>query len=252
MADNKIYSISAFFPCYNDKGTIATVVLETKATLEKITDDYEIIVIDDGSTDGSRELLLKLQHDVPQLKLVMHEENKGYGGALRSGFNKASKELVFYTDGDGQYDVKELLLLLENLTDDADMVNGYKLSRQDPWHRIIIGYIYQYAVKFLFQLKIRDVDCDFRLLRRKIIDKIRLESNTGTICVELIKKIEYAGFKIKEVGVSHFYRTYGSSQFFSFKRIAKTLRGLIILWFDIIIFKKGIYNDKQRDASKNN
>jgi len=99
----KTYSISAFFPCYNDKGTIATVVLETKLTLEKLTDDYEIIVIDDGSTDGSRELLLKLQHDVPQLKLILHENNQGYGGALRSGFKAASKELIFYTDGDGQY-----------------------------------------------------------------------------------------------------------------------------------------------------
>lgn len=247
---SKIYSISAFFPCYNDKGTIASVVLEIKSTLEKFTDDYEIIVIDDGSTDGSRELLLKLQHDEPRLKLVFHEKNQGYGGALRSGFKAATKELVFYTDGDGQYDVKELSVLLSKLTDEVDIVNGYKLKRQDPLHRIIIGYIYQYTIKFLFQLKIRDVDCDFRLIRRRVFDHIKLASNTGTICVELIKKIEFAGFKLAEVGVSHFYRTYGSSQFFTFKRIAKTLYNLSILWFDLFIYKKvrplvkGYYDSK--------
>ncbi|MDO8667553.1 MAG: glycosyltransferase family 2 protein [bacterium] len=235
----KIYSISTFFPCYNDKGTIASVVLEMKSTLEKLTDNYEIIVVDDGSTDGSCDLLLKLQHDEPQLKLVFHEKNQGYGGALRGGFRAATKELVFYTDGDGQYDVKELPILLEKLTDDIDIVNGYKLKRQDPLLRIIIGYIYQYTIKFLFRLKIRDVDCDFRLIRRRVFDYIKLESNTGTICVELIKKIEFAGFKLAEVGVSHFYRTYGKSQFFTFKRIVKTLYNLSILWFDLFISKKG-------------
>ena len=239
MDDIKIKSISAFFPCYNDKGTIASVILETKSTLEKLTDDYEIIVIDDGSTDGSRELLLKLQHDVPQLKLILHEKNLGYGGALRSGFKAVTKELIFYTDGDGQYDVKELTFLLAKLTEGVDVVNGYKLKRQDPWLRVIIGYIYQYAVKFLFQLKIKDVDCDFRLIRRKVIDKIELESNTGTICVELIKKIELAGFKFTEVGVSHYYRTYGSSQFFTLERIIKTLYRLLILWFSLFVFKNG-------------
>lgn len=236
----KQYSISAFFPCFNDKGTIASVVLEMKLTLEKLTDDYEIIVVDDGSTDGSRDLLLKLQHEIPQLKLVFHKKNKGYGATLKSGLRAATKELVFYTDGDGQYDVKELPLLLEKLTPEVDIINGYKIRRKDPLFRIIIGYIYQYAVKFLFQLKIRDVDCDFRLLRRKILERIKLKSDTGTICVELIKKLEFAGFKFREVGVSHHYRSYGSSQFFTTARIAKTLSQLSILWFNLFIFK----NDK--------
>jgi len=244
MQKNSKYSISVFFPCYNDKGTIATLVLEAQSVLEKLTNDFEIIVIDDGSTDGSRDLLLKLQHDVHQLRLVMHDKNKGYGGALKSGFKAATKELVFYTDGDGQYDVKEIPKLLEKMTDDVDIVNGYKIKRHDPLHRVIIGYIYQEIMRLAFHLPIKDPDCDFRLMRRKIFEKINLKSNTGTICIELVKKAQQAGFKFAEVGVSHYFRVYGKSQFFNFKRVFKTLAKLITLWFELIIFKQNKKNEK--------
>lgn len=247
MVNGKANSISVFFPCYNDKGTIASLVLDARTVLEKITDDYEIIVVDDGSTDGSRDLLLAMQGDTPQLKLVMHENNRGYGGALRSGFKAASKELVVYTDGDGQYDVKELPLLLEKMADGIDVVNGYKIKRNDPLYRIVIGWLYQYFIKALFQIKIKDVDCDFRLIRKKAVEAIKLESNTGTICIELVKKIEKAGFKFKEVGVHHYFRTYGKSQFFNFKRVFKTLSGIISLWVDIFIVKKGINKYDKKD-----
>lgn len=236
MSNNKQYSLSVFFPCYNDKGTIASMVLEAQSVLEKLTSDYEVIVIDDGSTDGSRNLLLKLQHDVPQLKLIFHKENKGYGGALRSGFKTAAKELIFYTDGDAQYDIKELPKLLEKLTKDVDIVNGYKIKRNDPLHRIIIGFVYQHIMKIIFWLPIRDPDCDFRLMRRKIFDYIKLKSNTGIITIELVKKIQQAGFCFAEVGVHHYFRTYGKSQFFNFKRVFKTLWRLIFLWFELIVF----------------
>jgi len=238
MGDSEKKSISVFFPCYNDRGTIASLVLDVKAVLERITDDYEIIVVDDGSTDGSRDLLLKLQHDEPQLKLIFHEKNIGYGGALRSGFKTADKELIFYTDGDGQYDVKELPLLLEKLTDDIDVVNGYKIKRSDPLHRVIVGWFYQHAIKIAFSLPISDPDCDFRLIRRKVFDAVKLESNTGTITVELVKKIQCAGFKFAEVGVHHYFRVYGKSQFFNFSRVFKTLWKLKSLWVELILFNK--------------
>ncbi|MBI4122628.1 MAG: glycosyltransferase family 2 protein [Parcubacteria group bacterium] len=236
--DNRPYSITAFFPCYNDKGTIAALVLEVKKVLERITDDYEIIVIDDGSMDGSRELLLELQHDVARLKLVMHEKNRGYGGALRSGFAAAAKELIFYTDGDGQYDVRELPLLLEKMDDDVDIVNGFKIKRNDPFHRIIIGWIYQEAMRLVFWLPIRDPDCDYRLIRRAVFGRVRLTSSTGTITIEMVKKFQQAGFRFAEVGVHHYFRTYGTSQFFNFRRVFRTLWKLLFLWFELIVFKK--------------
>lgn len=238
------YSVSVFFPCYNDKGTIATLVREAKSTLEKITDDFEIIVIDDGSTDGARELLTELQNDVAQLKLVFHEKNKGYGGALQSGFKAASKELVFYTDGDAQYDVKELTKLYELFGDDVDVVNGFKIKRNDPLHRVLIGKLYQNVMKVAFQLPIKDPDCDFRLMRKSSLEKFPLESMTGTICIELVKKLDITGARFKEVGVSHFHRIYGKSQFFNFSRVARTLWKLMFLWVELMLrrsaFKKQI------------
>ena len=125
--------------------------------------------------------------------------NRGYGGALRSGFATASKDVIFYTDGDAQYDPSEIELLWPKMAPGVDLVNGYKISRSDPWHRIIIGRIYHHTVKMMFGLRVRDVDCDFRLLRRSIFERVRLEKNSGVICLEMMKKIQDAGFSIVEV-----------------------------------------------------
>lgn len=228
-------SLSIFFPCYNDKGTIGTLVWEAKAVAEKLTDDFEVIVIDDGSSDGSRDLLRALQKEWSELKLIFHQKNRGYGGALRSGFKAATKELVFYTDGDAQYDVSELPLLWEKMTPDVDVVNGYKIKRHDPLHRIIVGYVYQWVARIAFALPIRDVDCDFRLIRRKVFGAIELTSNTGTITVELVKKIQNAGFHFAEAPLTHRFRIYGTSQFFNLKRVIATLWRLTGLWFEVML-----------------
>ena len=151
---------------------------------------FEIIFIDDGSTDSSREMLEELQHKYSKLRLIFHEKNKGYGGALQSGFKGATKDLIFYTDGDGQYDVFELRKLLRVMQEGVDVVNGYKLDRSDPLHRIVIGKVYLNLMRFLFHFKIRDVDCDFRLMRREIFDCISLHHTSGVICIELVKKME--------------------------------------------------------------
>jgi glycosyltransferase involved in cell wall biosynthesis len=170
--------------------------------------------------------------------VVHHQKNRGYGGALRSGFATASKEFVFYTDGDAQYDPAEMALLWERArSGDVDLVNGYKISRSDPMHRIFIGRFYHHTVKMLFGLRVRDVDCDFRLMRRSIFDRISLEKNSGVICLELMKKIHDAGFRIAEVPVHHYHRAYGKSQFFNFRRIFKTGVDVLKLWYSLVIRK---------------
>lgn len=224
-------SISIMFPAYNDGGTIASMVVTAITTARRLCDDFEVIVVDDGSRDYTAEVLDELaQVYVPHVRIIHHPQNRGYGGALRSGFAAASKEWIFYTDGDAQYDPHELTRLVAAAGDDVDMVNGYKIERNDPLHRIIIGRLYQAGVKLMFGLKLRDVDCDFRLMRRRIFESVRLEADSGVICVELMSKVQYAGFRLAEVPVHHFHRAYGTSQFFNWQRVARTLLALARLW----------------------
>jgi len=233
-------SITAFFPCYNDAGTIASMVALMDLTLRKLTDDYEILVIDDGSSDHSQEILKECESRYERLKVIFHEKNKGYGGALKTGFYSATKEWIFYTDGDFQYDVSEISKLIPEVKDDIDIVNGYKISRSDPFHRKIIGRTYHLIMKLMFGFKLKDVDCDFRLIRRSVFDKIKLEYNSGIICVEMIKKIQDAGFHFAEVPVHHFFRSYGKSQFFNVKRIYHVGKDILKLWWKLVIKKEGV------------
>jgi len=226
-------SISAFFPAYNDGGTIPSMVLTVLMTLRDLTDDYEVIVVNDGSADHTADVLEELASRYPELRIIHHEQNRGYGGALRTGFSSASKDLVFYTDGDAQYDARELTRLYAVWNDEVDFVNGYKISRSDPFHRIIIGRMYHWMVRLAFGLRLRDVDCDFRLMRRDIFDTVSLESDSGVICVELMKKVQDAGFHIAEVPVHHFHRAYGKSQFFNVRRIWRTGLQLWALWWEL-------------------
>ncbi|MGQ9493175.1 MAG: glycosyltransferase family 2 protein [Anaerolineae bacterium] len=231
-------SISVFFPAYNDGGTIASMVISALLTLRELTDDYEVIVVNDGSADYTPEILEELARVYENVRVIHHERNKGYGGALRTGFAKATKDLIFYTDGDAQYDARELKVLYPALVDGVDMVNGYKISRSDPWYRTVIGRIYHWIAKLSFGLKLRDVDCDFRLMRREIFDKVHLESNSGVICVEMMKKIQDAGFVIAEVPVHHYHRVYGRSQFFNFRRTFRVGYDLLRLWVKLVLKPK--------------
>jgi len=227
-------SISAFFPAYNDGGTIASMVISAMLVLEELTDEYEIIVINDGSTDFTPEILDRLAADYARVHVIHHTKNRGYGGALRSGFASATKEWVFYTDGDAQYDVRDLRNLYPLLTPEVDMAQGYKISRNDPWFRKVIGRLYHNMVKRLFGLPLRDVDCDFRLMRREIFDKVKLTRDSGVICVELMKKTHDHGFVIVQGPVSHFHRVYGRSQFFNFRRVFRVGVDLVQLWFELV------------------
>ncbi|MFN8632736.1 MAG: glycosyltransferase family 2 protein [Chloroflexota bacterium] len=230
-------SITAFFPAYNDAGTIASMVVTADRTLRAITDDYEVIVVNDGSPDHTADVLADLQSRYEHLRVVTHKKNRGYGGALRSGFANASKELICYTDGDAQYDPREFKLLVDHLTDDVDMVQGYKLERGDPLHRKVIGRVYHTIVRTMFGLPIRDVDCDLRLIRRHVFDEVELTRDSGVICVEMMTKITQAGFKLTEVPVHHYHRAYGQSQFFNFRRVGRVGIDLIQLWFELVLLR---------------
>lgn len=238
MKQAETMSISAFFPAYNDAGTIASMVETALLTLREITDDYEVIVINDGSKDHTRQVADELARIYPEeVRVIHHIENRGYGGALRSGFAHAAKEWIFYTDGDAQYDVRELKNLVALANDDVDFINGWKIKRNDPLHRVVIGRIYQYTTRFLFGLKLKDVDADFRLMRREVFDRVTLTANSGVICVELMKKVQDAGFRLTEIGVHHFPRTYGRSQFFNFHSLVRVARDLSKLWLQLVIYK---------------
>ena len=231
-------SLSIFFPAYNDAGTIASLALVAHMTARQVTDDYEVIVVNDCSPDHTGELLDEMARHFTWLRVVHHPANRGYGGALRTGFATASKDLVFYTDGDAQYDPREMVKLYQALTPGVDFANGYKIGRSDPLHRKVIGKAYHLFVRTLFGLRLRDVDCDFRLMRRAIFEKVTLTRSSGVICVELMKKVQDHGFRIVEVPVHHYHRSYGRSQFFNVRRVGRTLVDLLRLWVELVLRKE--------------
>src|SRR5438045_3834196 len=153
--------LSVFFPAYNDSGTIASMVIRAVQAASELTPDYEVIVVNDGSVDATAAIADELSRTYPHVRVIHHGNNRGYGGALQTGFAASTKELIFYTDGDAQYDPAELVALWGRLTPAAHLVNGYKISRSDPLHRAIIGRVYHHIVAMMFGLKMRDVDCDF-------------------------------------------------------------------------------------------
>jgi glycosyltransferase involved in cell wall biosynthesis len=236
VGPRKFASLSVFFPAYNDSPSLPALIHKTFAVLERCVEDYEVIVVNDGSQDDTGEVLEALRKEfAPRMRVVTHAENRGYGGALRTGFESATREFVFYTDGDSQYDVEELPRLLALVTDTTGLVNGYKLERHDPAHRIWIGNIYNLCARLMFRLRIRDIDCDYRLIRRSLLESIHLTCTSGTICVELVRKLELSGCEVKEVGVHHYPRLYGRSQFFRFRSLATTFVQLLRLWIRLVI-----------------
>ncbi len=238
MSNNLRPGISVFFPAYNDAHSIGKLVEDALKILPDLTDTYEVIVVNDGSADETQNVLDELTSKHQALRIVRHETNKGYGGALQSGFRAAVNDLVFYTDGDGQYDVRELVKLLPLLGENVDVVNGYKLERTDKMNRKIVGGFYNRLAHFMFSLPIRDVDCDFRLIRREILGKISLHSTSGSICVELVYKLRKAGANFEEIGVNHYARQHGKSQFFTVRRVSKTLLDFFLLWLRLIVLRK--------------
>lgn len=201
-------SVSVFFPCYNEQGNVGRTVENALRVLEKLNADFEIIVVDDGSSDQTGRIADEIAGRDKRVKVVHHDHNRGYGAALQSGFAAATKELVFYTDGDGQFDMNEMPPLLP-LMEHWDIVSGYRLNRRDPLIRKLNGWAWTKLVCLLFGLKIRDVDCAFKLYKREIFDRIELSSTGALIDAEVLARAARKGYRITQKGVHHYPRTAG-------------------------------------------
>ncbi len=219
-------SISVVMPAYNEEANVGPMVSEVLEVMAPLSDDYEVVVVDDGSRDKTAEVVRKLAADHPQVRLVQHQVNKGYGAALYDGFISATRDFVFFTDSDKQFEVAEIGKLLP-LVEEADLVAGYRAPRRDPFHRLLYGWGWTALVTLLFGYTVRDIDCAFKLFRREIIDNIDIKSRGATFSAEFLVRAKRRGYRIREVPVSHLPRTAGSQTGARLDVITRAFRELI-------------------------
>ena len=237
------------FPAFNDEGSIAALVRDALDLLPTLTSDYQVLIINDGSTDRTGQIIDELAAAHPQVRAIHHDRNRGYGGALQTGFKESEKELVFYTDGDGQYDVNELTRLLPLMTEGVGIVAGYKANRADGRVRELLGGTYNRLARLLFRLPIRDVDCDFRLIRRNLLQELNGLANSGAVCVELVHELRARGAVFAEVEVNHYPRLHGRSQFMTPARVMRTLYDFCVLWLKLVCRPKSFRSKQPQQVS---
>ncbi len=229
-----IKNLSVFFPLFNEEGNVETLVKKAIDVLETLKLEYEVILVNDGSTDGTGEAVEKLVSENPRIKAINHPKNLGYGEALKSGFYNAKYETIVYTDGDGQFDFSEITKFLEKIKD-YDLVIGYRIKRRDPMFRILFKKGWKLSLLTFFGLTLKDVDCGFKMIKRKVLEKIpHLESSRGAmINAELAIKTKKYGFKVTQTGVSHYPRLSGKPTGAGIKVIVKSFLDLLRLWWKL-------------------
>ena len=224
----KLSSLSIFFPCYNEEGNVERVTRSAVEAANGFADRFEVIIVNDGSKDRTREIADGLAAEIDEVRAVHNNPNLGYGGAVRRGLVEARMEWIFFTDGDGQFDIRELPKLIE-LLDRCDFAVGRRIKRADSLIRLANAYCWGALVRTLFGLKVRDIDCAFKLLPKSLIDAIELHSDGALISTELLAKARYRGLRIAEVGVHHYPRTAGEQTGANLKVILKAFRELFKL-----------------------
>lgn len=228
-----IDEISVFMPVYNEEANLQRVVLKTISVLDRVAEKWELLIIDDGSRDSTYEVALELTKSDKRIRLISHKENRGYGSALSSGFYNSKFSWIVFTDSDGQFDFNEITGFVEKQKDtNADLVIGYYKSRKVSFGKIITSRLWEFLVFLFFGLRVHDIDCGFKLISKKVIDKIaRLESERGAfISSELLIKSKKAGFKIVEIPVTHYPRTKGEGTGRDLNVIIKSFTDLFKLW----------------------
>jgi glycosyltransferase involved in cell wall biosynthesis len=205
-----VHTLSVVLPAFNEAANIEQVVRDCAAYLEQRMPDYELLVVNDGSRDRTGEILDRLATELPRLRPLHHPQNRGYGAALRTGFDAATKPFVFYMDGDGQFDIRDLDQLLPLATDDEHIVTGFRIERRDPFIRRLNAKLFGgWLVRLLLNVRVRDLNCAFKLIPKRVLDSITLESTGALINAEMYGRAVRKGFRIKEVGVHHYPRTAG-------------------------------------------
>jgi len=232
MVGSEAFSISVFLPCYNEQDNIGRTVEQALDVLKKLNADFEVIIVDDGRSDETAQIADKIAEQNNAVKVVHHPANLGYGAALQSGFKAATKKLVFYTDGDGQFDINELPPLLP-LMKQYDIVSCYRLNRKDSFIRKINGWCWTKLVCLLFGMKLRDIDCAFKLYKREIFDNIRLLSTGALIDTEILARALRKGYRITQKGVHHYPRTAGSQTGANAKVVFRAFKELFKLYHQI-------------------
>lgn len=225
--------LSVFFPAYNEEANLKNTVTEAIKVLEKLTGRWEVIVVDDGSKDKTAEIADSLAKQLPNVRVIHHKQNRGYGAAFKSGVYSAKYKWIAFTDSDGQFDFKEITKLIEKQKEsNADLIIGYYLKRAVPFVREVNTFFWETLVFIMFGLRVRDIDCGFKLISKKVIDTIpKLESERGAfISSEFLIKAKKAGFKIVEVGVHHYPRRAGQATGASLRVIIKSFIDLARLW----------------------
>jgi glycosyltransferase involved in cell wall biosynthesis len=219
-------SVSVILPAYNEEKNIRHAVDSARTVLSQIATDWEIIVVDDGSTDGTAAVCDELVGECDKVRAIRHSSNKGYGAALKSGILAATHEFIFFTDADGQFDLRELARLVE-WADQYDIVMGYRGKRRDPWHRIVNAFGWNVLIRIVFGVRVRDIDCAFKLFRRAVFDRVQIRSAGAMINAEILAQATRYGMKMREVKVSHYPRSYGKASGANIAVIMKAFRELL-------------------------
>lgn len=231
-------SISAVLPAYNEEANIARTARAVAEVMERLGIQYEVIVVDDGSRDRTADVTRELAAENPNIRLVQHKTNQGYGSALATGFGAATKEFIFMTDGDAQFDVSEITKLLP-LLDEADLALGYRSPRRDPFIRKANAFGWNVLGTLLFGYVARDVDCAFKLFRRSVLDVVQVESRGATYSLEFLVRARRNGFRIREVPVKHLPRVAGRQTGARLDVIVRAFRELIAFWSRLRREEKG-------------